>query len=213
MDLWGLWRDPGASWGTSGVPRGFGVILGKVPGSQVPLSPRFGSQNEHKLEQIPGSPGSPGSGVRKCWSGPASHMRRGPGCHPMTVVNQLPQNIGSRPGTREYQGTRPGTGSTRGPTLLPGLRPGTRAPSWRQGPALVPGQGLGPGRVPFYFKRNIPQTVLALRGSDGVDREGLWFVCGSVLARPALSNPVNYNTKSMSPSPLCSEMLAFSNMP
>ena len=28
----------------------------------------------------------------------------------------------------------------------------------------------------------IPQTVLALRGSDGVGREWLWFLCGSVRA-------------------------------
>ena len=29
----------------------------------------------------------------------------------------------------------------------------------------------------------IPQTVLALRGSGGVVKEGLWFLCGSVRAR------------------------------
>ena len=31
--------------------------------------------------------------------------------------------------------------------------------------------------------KNIPQTVLALRGSDGVGREWLWFLSGSVRGR------------------------------
>ena len=34
----------------------------------------------------------------------------------------------------------------------------------------------------------IPQTVLALRGSGGVGKKGLWFVLGSVRATPPLSN-------------------------
>ena len=34
----------------------------------------------------------------------------------------------------------------------------------------------------------IPQTIFRLRGSGGVGKKGLWFVCGSVRATRALSN-------------------------
>ena len=77
------------------------------------------------------------------------------------------------------------------------------------------GRDLNPGsdswivliwRFGVRFK-NIPQTVLALRGSYGVGRECLWFLSGPVHGTRSLSNTVKMQSKWTLPSSRLRETL------
>ena len=60
---------------------------------------------------------------------------------------------------------------------------------------------------------NVPQAVLALRGSNGVGfREWLLIVRQRVDGTPPSPNNVNYNTKPMPRSSRAGETVVFSNM-
>lgn len=70
------------------------------------------------------------------------------------------------------------------------------------------GKSHGNLHLEFQWELLFPQTVFTLRGSNGVAfRRVLWFLGGPGRVCRGRSNHVNYHTKSMSPSPLCSEMV------